>query len=387
MDYRDNKKKRALFVTTVSGFVPKFEMNNVKILQEYGYEVHYASNFENPVYQFEQTLLDDKHIICHHIDISKSPYAVGHQKKAIAQVKQIIQQESIDVVHCHTPMGAVVARCAVIISKKKPYVIYTSHGFHFYQDAPKKNWLLYYPVELFLSRFTDLLITINREDYETASGFPLKKGGHLEHIPGVGVCTADFAPKKEAGKRKREELHIPKDGFHIVTVGELNDNKNQKIVLEALARLNNPQIYYSLCGTGPREKLLRNLVKRYHLENQVRFLGYRKDVKEILQTADCFAFPAIREGLGIAAIEAMAAKVPLIVADNRGTREYAKHGYNSIVCRHDSTEQFAEGIDRLFSDKTYREALAQKGLEESRRFDICHVDAEMRKIYRLIESN
>ena len=198
--------KHALIITTISGFVPQFEMNDVRILQENGYTVHYASDFENPIYNIDQTQLKRDGLILHHIDIRKSPFQITKNTKAFLQLKQIIRKEQISLVHCHNPMGGVVGRLAAKASGREPYVVYTAHGFHFYEGAPKKNWLLYYTAERFLAAFTDRIITINREDYERANRFRLKEYGCVEQIPGVGVNIEKFRKKPELREIKRKEL-------------------------------------------------------------------------------------------------------------------------------------------------------------------------------------
>ena len=87
--------KNALIITTIGGFVPQFEMNDVKILQEYGYTVHYASDFENPVYSIDFKELEKKGLVLHHIDIKKSPFKVKENTKAFFQLKQIIELRKI----------------------------------------------------------------------------------------------------------------------------------------------------------------------------------------------------------------------------------------------------------------------------------------------------
>ena len=245
--------KKVLFVTTNSGFLPQFEKNDAKILKEMGFEIHYASNFTNPIYTFDREELLTQGIITHQIDIEKSPTKFVKNQRTIKQIKTIIDENNIDMVHCHNPMGGVTARMAAAISKKKPYVIYTAHGFHFYKGAPRLNWMLFYLAERILAHLTDQIITINREDYLRAERFHLKKGGKVSQIHGVGVDKNRFAPKKQIDQEKRKELGIPQDAFHIVTAAELNHNKNQKVIIEAVAKLKNPKIHYSICGKGTNE--------------------------------------------------------------------------------------------------------------------------------------
>lgn len=373
--------KKALIITAIGGFLPQFELNDVKILQEYGFQVHYSSNFGNNVYSFDQESLEEQGIHLHHIDIEKSPFALVRNFRAWKQVMKIIETEEIDMVHCHNPVGALVGRLAACFSKRKPYTIYTAHGFHFYKGAPLKNWLFYYPVEKWLAQKTDLLITINREDFERAKKFQLKKGGKAERIYGVGVDINHF--RKKIGKNLvyRRKIGVPADAFHIVTAAELNENKNQKVIIEAIKLLGRKDVYYTICGKGKNRERLEKMIREYGLEKQVRLLGYRTDIADILQTADCFAFPSIREGLGIAAIEALAVGVPLLVAENRGTKEYTKEDYNGIMCNANDAVEFKNAIEKLYTDHAYHEFLARHCREVAERFSVASTDRVMRRIY------
>ncbi len=374
--------KKILYITTVSGFLPQFEKKDVEIMQEMGYEIHYASNFHHPVYPFDKGKLEEQGIILHQIDVSKSPLKLRENIRAVKQLKQIIDQERIDMLHCHNPMGGVAGRAAAHLSKADPCVIYTAHGLHFYKGAPLLNWLLFYPVEKFLARWTDAIVTINQEDYlRVKKSFRLKPHGFVEQIHGVGVDMERFSPRPERAACKRKELGIPGDAFHIVTAAELNDNKNQKVIIEAIAGLDRRDICYSLCGRGPNEAVLRKLITEKHLEGQVRLLGFRTDMEEILQTADAFAFPSIREGLGIAAVEALACGVPLIVSDNRGSREYAENDRNSIVCEAGDVDGFRQAIQRLHRDTEYRRTLAGYCRASADKFSVSNTVDVMRTVY------
>lgn len=373
--------KKVLFVTTVSGFLPQFESNHVKLLQNAGCEVHYASNFENPVYVFDKEELEQRGICLHQIDVEKSLLKIRENVRAARQLLRIIQENDIDIVHCHNPMGGAVGRIAAYLSKKKPYVLYTAHGFHFYQGAPIINWLLFYPAEWVLARMTNIIVTINGEDYKRAQKLPIRRKGSVYQIHSVGVDKDRFAPR-DSGEQKRRELQIPQNAFHIVTAAELNDNKNQKTIIEAISRLPRQDIYYSICGKGVRETYLRELIRVKGLERRVRLLGFRTDMEEVLQTADCFAFPSYREGFGVAAVEALLCGVPLVAADNRGTREYALPGKNAIVCKADSVSAFAKAIDRLYKDRKLRETMARDCRNTAMKFTLEEVEKTMRDVYR-----
>lgn len=376
-------KKKALIVTTISGFVPQFAMNDVRILQSEGYEVHYASNFRNPIYSFDKKMLKEQGIILHQVDIFKSPIKLRRHLSAIKQLVNIIDTEKINLVHCHNPMGGVDGRYAAHYSKMKPVTIYTAHGFHFYKGAPTINWLLYYTMERWMAHKTDILVTINKEDYKRSKKFHLKKNGLVRQIHGVGVDMKRFKASNDISKTGsiRDSIGVPRDAFHIVTAAEINDNKNQSVVIKAIAQCEYDDIYYSLCGKGPEEKKLRRLIDELGLQDRVRLLGYRTDMDEILRSADCFAFPSIREGLGVAAIEALSSSVPLIVADNRGTREYSVGEENAYICDSSDVDEFKRAIVELHDDAEKRKLMAERCRDSVRKFSKDNNNTLMTSIY------
>ena len=197
---------KVLIVTTVSGFLWQFEKNTVEILKSQNAEIHYASNFENPAYAFDQKYFEENRIQIHPISIQKSPYRLKDNFSAWKSLMEIIEKEEIDTLHCHTPVGAVLGRLAARFSKRQVKVIYTAHGFHFYKGAGLKNWLLYYQAERFLARYTDILVTINREDEKRARDFSLKDSGWVMKIPGVGVDRDKFRVRFKKGRRPEQLL-------------------------------------------------------------------------------------------------------------------------------------------------------------------------------------
>ena len=384
MPSKDNTKK-ALLVTTISGFVPQFEMNNVHILQEMGYEIHYASNFNNVHYGSDNHRLDGTGIIKHQVDFVRSPFKLKANYKAYKQLKQVMSEEHYDMVHCHTPMGAVLARLVAKAHRKnRTKVFYTAHGFHFYKGAPLKNWLFFYPVERWLAKYTDVLITINKEDYACAKCFCHKKVTQVEYIPGVGVDTEKIARIAGAVDRdeKRRALGLGTEYFVLINAAELSQRKNQKVILEAVKELKENygiEVTVLLCGRGPMQQSLENYVKEAGIEKQVKFLGYRTDVYELYAMADCFVFSSLQEGLPVALMEAMAAGLPVVCSRIRGNVDLVEDGENGYLVEATNSSQYAERIYKVMQQRAGSCGINQEKLKS---YDMKKVIEYMRKVYR-----
>ncbi len=364
--------KKVLIVSTVSRQFYLFEQGNIEVLKSLGYEVQGAANFEDA-----NERLDALDIVRHPFDIQRSPFSLKNIK-AYKQLKKIMKSENFDAVHCHSPMGGVLARLAAKSIGLYP-VIYTAHGFHFYKGAPIINWLIYYPIEKWLARYTDTLITINKEDYNRAkSKFKTKR---VEYIPGVGIDLEKFSTNEIDRDLKRSELGLPKDTFVVLSVGELNKNKNHEVIIRAISKIDNSKIHYVLCGQGQLEGYLRSLSKELGLENQVHLLGFRKDIPEICKISDLFAFPSYREGLSVALMEAMSAGLPIIASKIRGNTDLIQDGNGGYLHEPNDYLGIAKSIDKMIDDEKLRIEMEIRNKEEVKKYDKQVVKDRMRDLY------
>ena len=367
--------KKILFIATVPNFLTGFLQNDFEVLHKMNIEIHIATNLN---VESKREFLP--YLIKHHIDIERSPTKLDNLK-AYRKLCQIIQDNDIDIIDCHTPVGGVLGR--LIAKKTKIKCIYTAHGFHFYKGAPLLNWLIYYPIEKWMSRYTDILITINKEDYNRAKKkFKMK---HLEYIPGVGVDIDKFKLEEFDRDEYRAKLGYTKDDFVILSVGELNKNKNHEVILRAISKLNNPKVKYMIAGKGILKDYLQDLAKELHIEKQFQLLGHRNDIVELNHSADIFAFPTIREGLGLAAIEAMAAGLPIITSDTRGINDYSIDGVTGFKCRYDDVDKFSKNIQIFINDRKKSIEFKEHNIRESKKYSIELVMSRMLCIYKIIE--
>lgn len=366
-----------LIVAHYSRFLVQFELNDVKLLQGMGYEVHYATNFEHEdMYADAVQVIREHGVILHQVDFVRSPYNISANIKAYKQLKHLMQTEMFAGVHCHTPMAGALARLAANAAHTAP-VLYTAHGFHFYKGCPLKNRLIYQTAETFLARYTDAQITINREDFAAAQKFPLR--GKAYYVPGIGVDVKKISSVQVDRATKRAELGIPQDAFVFISVGELNENKNHSTVIRALARTDIPNSYYLICGEGKLKQQHFELAQKLGISEKVKLLGFRTDVSEILRACDCFVFPSFREGLSVSLMEAMAAGLPCIASRIRGnvdlleeSRYLFEPADESALCQ--LLKDAANGVQTEQECARNREML--------KRYDIENVSRCMTEIYR-----
>ena len=377
---------RAMILSTVASTLAQFNDDNMRLLKEAGYSIDVVANFlygsatpQSKVDAFKEQLISDG-ITPIHVALPRKVYDLKSIYAAYRKIKKLCDENAYELLHCHSPIGSVVARLAARKARKKhgTKVIYTAHGFHFFKGAPFVNWLLYFTMEWISSFYTDILITINQEDFSRA-----KKHLHArrtEYIPGIGLDLEKLFSADTDRMEKRKSLGIDEDEIAVLSVGELNDNKNHETVLRAIAKIENVKLSYFICGKGKNEEHLSALAKC--LGVKLTLCGFRDDVLEICKAADIFAFPSKREGLGIAALEAMAMGLPLVGSAVHGIPDYLENGVNGFSYAPLDVEGFVEGIGTLAKDAALREKMGNTNKETVKAFDKKTVSVKMQTIYK-----
>lgn len=365
---------RILYVTTISNTVNAFLIPHIKMLIEQGHQVDVAFNIVQDVSQ-ELIKLGSK---VYNIEFQRSPLNLKNVS-AYKKIKKLIKSGDYNLIHTHTPVASFLVRLACKdIPKLK--VIYTAHGFHFYKGAPLKNWLLYYPIEKWLSKYTDILITINKEDYARAKR-SFRTREKIIFIPGVGLDLNKFKGVSFQLHKKRLELGIPKDAFLLLSVGELNKNKNHELVIKSLAKISDQNIHYLICGQGSLEEYLHKLIKKLKLTNQVHLLGYRKDINEIYKISDLFVFPSIREGLSVALMEAMVSGLPVICSKIRGNVDLIEDGVGGYLFNLNKINELKSAIMELKNDFEKSETFGKSNMKKIQDFSLDNVKDQIKFIY------
>ncbi len=371
------KNKKALFVATILSHIKSFHEPYLKLLSDNDYKTYVAA--KNNLKIEEKIKNCDEFV---EISIERSPFKLNNIR-AIRQLKKLIEKEKFDLIHCHTPMGSVVTRIAAKKARRKngTRVIYTAHGFHFFKGAPKKNWLIYYPVEWFLAKYTDTLITINKEDYELAKKKFNKRCKDIQYVPGVGIDEKRFQIKLTNSEKDslKKSLGLKSDDFVLTCVARLDNNKNQgfliNVVEELIKKYNN--IHLLLAGRDELDGYYQKLVKEKKLNKHVHFLGNRDDIPELLSITNVVVSASKREGLPVNVMEAFAAGNPVVALKCRGMEDLITDDSLGIIINNNDCFAFCEAVLKYYKKDINARTFAKK----IQFFSITNTLKIMKKIY------
>ena len=361
---------KILYITTI-GTTMNFFKSFIRHLLDEGHAVDIATNEK-----------DSKVPACYRewgcavyqIDTSRSPFGMGNIK-AIRQIKRLAAKGKYDIVHCHTPVAAVCTRLACRKARRSgTKVFYTAHGFHFYKGAPLKNWLMYYPAEKLCAHFTDVLITINKEDYALAQ--KKMKAKRVEYVPGVGIDLNKFGQGVVDRAAKRKELGLSENTVWLLNIGELIPRKNQETLIRAIAEIDGVSLM--IAGQGTLREKLKQLVAELGISDRVKFLGYRNDISELCAACDIFAFPSFHEGLPVALMEAMATGLPVVCSRIRGNTDLVDENGGALFDPH-SVEECRDAISTIL--RRDRSKMAAYNLKKIRAVSIDKIIENMDEIY------
>lgn len=369
---------KVLLVATVQSHICQFHKPLVEVLHQMGCEVHVAAHDNLAVknglkLDFVEKVFD--------LPFARSPKD-RNNIIAYKMLKKILDEGNYDVVHCNTPMGGIVTRLAARDARKKgTKVIYTAHGFHFYEGGPKKNWMLYYPIEKLFSRLTDVLITITHEDYKLASTYFHCK---VEHIHGVGVDENRYFQVSTADKlAMREKNAYTSTQKLILCIGELNANKNQTMAIRAMHKVveKYPEALLILAGNGPMEAHLKDFIKQEGLERNVQMIGYVTNLQDYQHMIDVQVSCSKREGLPLNVVESMLSGNPVVAGVNRGHRELIHDGENGYLVATNDSDAMAEKLLLLLEDSKECERIRTNAKLFAIDYGFENVKHELKKIY------
>ncbi|MBB5264177.1 glycosyltransferase involved in cell wall biosynthesis [Catenibacillus scindens] len=375
--------RKALIVSSTAGFAKGFLLHDMLLLQKMGFEVHCAANSKGIVTFNVDEFFLAKGVIYHQVDFSSSSPISKQSFIAYRQIKRLLKENFYEVIHCHTPIVSAIVRVAALYYRNKgSKIIYTTHGLAFPKGSSIKNKLIYGLTEWLCSCISDAIITINWEDYATVKKMKCKK---VYHINGVGVDTNIYHNVNIDHNEYRKKIGIKNDDLMVLSVGELSLRKNQQIIIKALSEIGDPHYVFVICGKAMVGEGTTDLLQKLAHDLNVRLilLGFRRDIPEITHCADIVVLPSLREGLGLAGIEALASGVPVVGSNVQGIKDYVINGKTGYLCNPMDAHAFAEKI-QLLSDMKIRNSMSKSCVEKAEEFRTQVSWDQMEKIYKEI---
>ena len=367
-------RPKVLFVSHTTNFI-KFNLPYMKWFRDQGWLVHYASAEEEP---FPEGVCD-AHF---QVPFQRSPY---HTDNMIAykEIKRLIDSQNYQIIHCHTPVGGAITRLAARDARKTgTKVIYTAHGFHFYKGAPKRNWLFYYPVEKYLSQYTDCLVTMNEEDYNIALNKLWAKA--VEKIDGVGVQVSSFYPiSYDQKKELRKQYNFRETDFILIYTAVFIARKRHEFLIDILPNLRReiPSLKVIFCGSGELLSDMKKYVASLHMDDIVFFMGYCNYVNVMCNIADVLVSSSIQEGMPINILEGMASGLPVVCAKIRGQVDVVQDGINGFMYSCHNAAEMCTKIIHLYQHDELREKMSEQNLSDVKKYSLDRALQNMQQIY------
>lgn len=368
-------KKKVLFTASIALHFRAFHLPYLKWFQEQGYETHVACN------DVEDLPYVDK---IWPIDFIRTPFSLKHSK-AYKSLKKIIDKENFEIISTHTPMASIVTRLAAIDARDKgTKVLYTAHGFHFFNGASVINWMCYYPIEILLSKYADAIITINEEDFQRIKAKGNTKTKYFK-IPGIGVNSERFYPLENDKKKElRTAKGFNEDKYILIYAAEFIERKNHKFIIDAVVKnkscFQNTEIFFA--GKGVLEDRLKKHVQNNNVGNIIKFIGFRKDIDEIYKLSDIAISASKQEGLGLNLLEGMMCGLPVVATQDRGHQEFVLPEVNGYLFEQANQNEFVNYVSLMLNNAGLREEMSKNSIQTAKKFELSNSLNEKVKIYR-----
>jgi glycosyltransferase involved in cell wall biosynthesis len=371
---------RILFVATVSSTIGRFLAPHAIHMRSLGWRVDAAAAGART-----DPALADSFDAVHELPLSRSIRSIRSMLAGERAMADLLRSQAWDIVHVHTPIAAFATRVAIrrMPPERRPALVYTAHGFHFFEGGPRLANRIFLTAERVAGRWTDRLIVLNDEDERAAIRYRLVPRRHLVRHPGVGLDTSHFGRERvpiAAADAVRLAADIPPSAPLFVTVGELNANKRHEDAIEALASLGSGDAHLLVAGQGPALPELRQLAQASGVRDRVHFAGFVTDIRPTLSSATALIAPSRREGLSRSVMEALALEVPVIASDARGNVELVDD--SGYVVRVGDVAGIARGMASLIDRPALGTEMGQRGRARMvARYDLALVSRMHQELY------
>lgn len=373
---------KALLIAPMGSVHRQHNKANIIALKQFDADVFLMANFDTSTPREKQNGDFVKSCIDNNIEIMNVPFYRGgfvKNLKFLHQVVSYVKKEKFDIIHVHTETGGLFMRIAMLFLSSKIKYVYTPHGMSFWKGSSLKSQMIYRPLERWICSGMDKNLGMNQEEVDVLRKWNSKTAAYVH---GIGLNLERFQKTGRSREEVRAEFGLKADDKFIVSVGELDDNKNHITVIKALAMLEHNNFKFVVCGVGPNKEILQQYAQERSLSDKVILAGYRSDIPDILNAADIFVFPSFHEGLPVSALEAMACGLPLICSKIRGNVDIVKDGENGFLFEPEDYITLALSLEKLIGNQLQSKQFGEKNKEIVQQYSLDTVVEELKALYR-----
>jgi len=302
------------------------------------------------------------HVVTHQLQRSLNPWAI---LKAIGCIKRHIREQNIDMLVCHSPLGAGVGRIAGKLAGV-PCCIYFAHGLPCAPGQNKLKWCLWFWIEKCLARVTDAVLVMNRYDQELSERRLMKSPDQVWRVPGMGIDLKRFRSACSQAERKAlaNELGVSEQATFVLCVSYLIPAKGIYVFFQAAQMICSVRedVVFLIAGDGPHESALETTAYATGLGDRFHVLGWRNDIDRLMRVCDIFTLPTYYfEGLPVSILEAMACRKPVVATQHRGCEDAVVQGETGWLVPKRHAAALAKALLRCIMDKPMCQRLGEAG--------------------------
>ena len=333
--------KRILYCASTVSHINKFHLDYIKALCDSGCEVKVLASGKEADFNipFEKRIWSLKNLVC------------------IRKIRKILLENHFDCLILNTALAAFCVRAAVKRGNR-PKIINTVHGYLFSKNSGRVRSLLFFLCERAQRHKTDAIITMNAEDYRTATRFGLTDGRVYRTRGMGGKIRAQISnPENLRAEYARES------SFIMTFVGELSRRKNQEFLIRALPSIRDklPTVMLWLVGDGDEREHLGNLSRELGVSDIVVFLGERRDACDFIRASDLYVTSASVEGLPLNLIEALGAGKTILASRIKGHEDVIADSVDGFLYDFGNMHEFVNKTCQIY-DKNLE--IDRKNIEE-----------------------
>lgn len=314
--------KKVLITANTDRHILLCHMPYIKWFNKNKWDVYVATNTDKEIVGAKKI----------NLNMTRNPFSIKNCK-AVWKLTKNLKQNKYKLIHTHTPVGSVVTRLAHKFSRTNAKLIYTCHGFHFYKGCPFYYWMIFYPIERYLMKYTDLLLVMNKEDYDFAKKH--FKNVKVKYINGVGFNKERISEKTAQAEIENtyKKYGLNKDDFIVIYIAEYSKRKRQIQLIEELAKtdIKNQNIKIILIGDDILNGEVQREIEKRGLENAIKTIEFTDQINKFLDIANVVISASRQEGLPLNILEAIYKKKIIIATDCRGNRDLICEGKNGFL--------------------------------------------------------